>query len=240
MLTAYLDECGHQGKDLVILAGFLGNKDQWEKCEVAWREGLGRRKNLHMNKLRWSRPDRVRKLLGTLGPIPHNAGLRALFCCVKVADYEDMVSGRLVEKLVKGYYIALIGMLDAIRKNVPADETVKISLEIQTEYEVRASLIFDSYKVYKTPDGRPKLTSIEFIPKGTSQLTQPADYLAYALWQLYKDRQSDRSELCSSILQNTQSAIGMNLMRDIPKLRTFLANTIKKHPNLMKKWEEYD
>ena len=39
MLTAYLDETGHEGKDLVILAGFLGTAEQWEKCETDWRAG---------------------------------------------------------------------------------------------------------------------------------------------------------------------------------------------------------
>jgi hypothetical protein len=40
MLTAYLDESGHEGKDLVILAGFMGTAEQWEKCEADWHSEL--------------------------------------------------------------------------------------------------------------------------------------------------------------------------------------------------------
>ena len=98
MLTAYLDETGHEGKDLVILAGFLGTAEQWEKCEADWRSGLGKRKHLHMAELRWSRPERLRPLLSTLGPIPHAAGLQAVYSAVKIADYADLVDGTMMQK----------------------------------------------------------------------------------------------------------------------------------------------
>ncbi len=55
MLTAYLDESGHDSKDWMCLAGFLGNENQWKDCSEKWRIGLGpNRKSLHMRTLRWN------------------------------------------------------------------------------------------------------------------------------------------------------------------------------------------
>ena len=78
MLTAYLDESGHESKGLIILAGFLGNFDQWTKCEAGWKAALGKRQHLHTKELRWSKPERVKRLLESLGPVPHFAGLQGV------------------------------------------------------------------------------------------------------------------------------------------------------------------
>lgn len=239
MLTAYLDESGHEAKGLVVLAGFLGNEKQWSDCETAWQIGLGKKRaGLHTKELRF-RKNSDRDLLARLGPIPHQSGLRPVLCAVNVADYDDLVVGRLVEKLAKGYYICLTGLLFSILQGIPADETVKIVLERQTEYATRAMLVFDSFKDHHTPSGRSQLASIETVRKDESLLTQPADYLAFALAHLHRDRNSRKSEWCTPILQNLKPAFG-NLFEDKKKLRAWIQGTIDRFPTLMKRWEEYD
>jgi hypothetical protein len=44
-------------------------------------------------------------------------------------------------------------------------------------------------------------TSIEFTAHDSNMLTQPADYLAYAIAQVYADPHSLRSNLCAPIMQ---------------------------------------
>jgi hypothetical protein len=77
MMTAYIDESGHEGKGWMFLAGYLGNEDQWKTFVPAWKAGLGpQRKSLHMTDLRWNK-DRTKHLLKRLGPIPEGCGLNS-------------------------------------------------------------------------------------------------------------------------------------------------------------------
>ena len=99
MLTGYFDESGHQSKDHVIIAGFVGNESQWTSVAEAWNKGLGRRKTLHMSKLRgWSKPHTGR-LLERLGTIPKQFSLQPAMGGVRVSDYEDLIDGTPWEKL---------------------------------------------------------------------------------------------------------------------------------------------
>ena len=172
MLTAYLDESAHETKD-VIVAGFLGNDEQWEECARKWKVGLGKRKYLHVKELRFKR-DRDRELLERLGPIPHECGLVPLLATVPVSSYEDLVFKTRAEKMTKGYYLCLVTLFDAIAKNTPEDESVKFVFEVQKEYEIRAKWYFDGNEHRRTSSGDPKFSGIEFIPKDSSILTQPA------------------------------------------------------------------
>jgi len=212
MLTAYLDESGHEGKDLVILAGFLGADAQWAKCEADWKAVLEKRqrKHLHMASLRWGKPERVRKLLSELGPVPHVAGLQAVFSAVKVADYEDLLDGTLMQKLMKGYVISLLGVADVISKHIPEEETFKLVLEVQNEYARAAHQIYLGSADCRTPDGRRKWESLEFVAKDESVLAEPADFLAYAQVQQYRDASSVKSKLCEPILKNPRPALARN------------------------------
>jgi hypothetical protein len=234
MLIAIVDETGHESKDVVILAGFLGTEEQWAKCEQDWRAGLGSRDHLHMSRLRWSKVDRVRKLLGTLGAIPHAAGLQAIYSAVKISDYDDLVDGTQMQKLMKGYFITLLGIIDIVAKNIAPDETFKLVLEAQNEYALGANQIYLGTQDYRTPDGRRKLVSLEFIEKGDSTLAEPADFLAFALLQLYRDAKSVKSELCAPILRNTRDALERNHVKQPDLLRQFVTGMVAKYPNLMR------
>jgi hypothetical protein len=235
MLTAYMDESWHDHKEFAILAGFVGNAEQWGKCEKDWIEGLGNRKHLHMNRLQWSKEERVRKLLSRLGPIPHAAGLTAVFAVAKVDDYEDLIDGTHMQKLMKGYQICVLAIASIISKEIPADETFKLVLENQSEY---ANAVVEIHKgaTDQTPDGRKKWASVEFVEKDDTVLAEPADYLAFALLQQARDRESKRALLCSPILQNTKPAWGRDHREPQHKeiIRRFIRQMAEKHPNLMR------
>jgi len=147
-----------------------------------------------------------------------------------VEYYSDLVAGTVAEKLTKGYYIAVIAIVDAILKNIPEDERVKIVFEQQEEYESNTRLIFNSNQSL-TPSGERRLSGIEYIPKDDSVLTQPADFLAFALLQGFRDQSSKKYAWCEPILRNTQSAYGLVPNRD--DLRKVIKSTLDNHPELM-------
>ena len=235
MLTAYLDESWHDHKDFTIVAGFLGNAEQWEKCERDWKAGLGSRKHLHMKHLRWSKEERVGRLLNELGPIPHAAGLTALFAVARVADYEDLIDGTHMQKLLKGYQICVLAITHMLIQEIPANETFKLVFENQEEY---ANAVVQIHKGSQdqTPDGRKKWVSVEFVQKDDTVLTEPADYLVFALLHHAWDSQSKRARLCSPIIQNTRPAFGRDHREPKQKeiLRGFVKQMIEKHPGLMR------
>ena len=209
--AAYLDESGHEGKRHVILAGFLGNDEQWDACAKAWKRGLGTRKALHMCELRWTAKKnyRVRKLLEELGPIPRECGLMPVFGGVNVSDYADMISGTLVTKAHKGYVLALYHMVPQILASLRGEERVKLVFEENEQYLPFLQLthvvcnalakVVDN-RIFRTPSGLPRLASTEFIAKDSSLLTQPADYLAFALLQLCRDPRSQKTRWCAPII----------------------------------------
>jgi len=235
MLTAYVDESNHNEKDFAVVAGFVGDPEQWGQCEADWRAALRPRRHLHMNNLRWANEKRVSGLLNRLGPIPHNAGLTAIFSAVRVADYEDLVDGTHMQKVMKGYLICVLGIVNLLMHQIPLNETFTLVLENQTEY---AGGIIQTHRgsQEQTPDGRKRWASVEFIEKNNTVLTEPGDFLAYALLQQTRDPQSTRTQLCSPILQNPRPAWGRDHReaRHREILRTFVKQMTEKHSNLMR------
>jgi hypothetical protein len=231
MLTAYLDESGHETRDVVIIAGFLGNAEQWSCCAERWSKALLPSQSLHLNELRWNK-ERTRKLLARLGPIPHECGLNAIIGAVRVGDYYDLVAGTQAEKLTKGYALCLLTVMDAILKNTPQDERVELVLEAQHEYKTQAEMIFRSHEERQTLEGLPRLSGIKFIPKESSILTQPADYLAYALLQGFRDQKSKKTQWCQPILQNLKPGFGM--VPDREGLRAVIQRTLELQPEFAK------
>ncbi|HKD62298.1 MAG TPA: DUF3800 domain-containing protein [Terracidiphilus sp.] len=235
MLTAYLDESGHDRKDFALIAGFLGNAEQWEKCEEDWIAALGSRRHLHMNSLQWSKEQRVGRLLARLGPIPHAAGLTALYAVARVADYEDLIDGTHMQKLMKGYQICVLGIVNLLMQDTSPNETFKTVFENQNEY---ANSVVQMHKGSRecAPDGRKRWASVEFVEKDDTVLTEPADYLAYALLQQARDPQSTRTRLCFPILQNPRYALARDhrLPEHREILRKFIWQMTEQHPNLMR------
>lgn len=199
MLTAYMDESGHE-ENRVVLAGFLGNSEQWKLFEKEWQKGLGRRKNLHMRDLRWHKPERIRKLLISLAPIPYQCGLTAIYSTVLASDYSDLIVGTPRQVTSKSWLVALMPLLLRTMQQVPSHERIKFVFDQQTQYEPFTRTMFRVLEEHKTPNGKPRLAGVEFVSRGDTQLTQPGDYLAYAIAQNYRDPISEKSDLCAPIV----------------------------------------
>src|SRR5256885_4609602 len=108
MITAYLDESGHETKNWMFVAGFFGNDDQWKSLVPLWKEGLGtQRKHLHMKRLRWA-SNGTKNLLARLGPLPYQCSLQPTLAGVRAGDYEDLISGTPAQRLLKGYLVCII------------------------------------------------------------------------------------------------------------------------------------
>jgi hypothetical protein len=236
MLTAYLDESGHESGQHVVVAGFLGNDDQWDNLATAWAAGLGKRSGLHMNELRWhsKQNHRVKVLLETLGDIPYQCGVLPVFGGVNVADYSDLVSGTVVKKMYKGYLVSLLPLIAAAIIPLRGDERVRLVFEVQTHYEWGTQLfgmVFRAFDQFQTPDGLPRLSGIEFIPKKSSCLTQPADYLAYAILQQHRDATSVKARWTLPILKD-RYAIGKFMTRNEirPVMKKLMSDEISLAP----------
>ena len=55
MLTAYLDESGHSGGEVCVVAGFFGNESQWQQFLLQWQAAKGAKQIIHMADLRWDK-----------------------------------------------------------------------------------------------------------------------------------------------------------------------------------------
>ena len=223
MLTLYLDESGHQGKGWTFVAGFLGNDEQWGKFVPAWKNALGKqRKNLHMNDLRWGK-DYTRQLLEKLAPIPEECGLQGVMGGVCYEHYEDLIVGTPDEKLLKGYMAALHPMMTQIFRGIPKNERLEIVFEQQREYQkwVDISIPFYALPHPQMPwlhmeDGQSKLAKWSFVPKNTSVMTDPADYLAFALREAWTDSTSKKAQWCKPLLATGKGeGIGVVLTKEM-------------------------
>jgi hypothetical protein len=221
MMTAYIDESGHEGKGWMFLAGYLGSEDQWKRFVPAWKAGLGpQRKSLHLTDLRWNK-DRTKQLLKRLGPIPEGCGLTPILGGIRYGDYEDLVTGSPAAKLLKGWLTCLFTIVLETLRVVPDGERLELVFEEQREYEQNAGQIL-SMIAYHDPwsgtpwqdkEGKAKLAKWGFVPKGSTIMTDPADYLAFALRELWTDEKSKKSAWCRPILASGEG-IGKILKRD--------------------------
>jgi hypothetical protein len=193
MLKAYLDETGiHDSKNSCIIAGFLGNEDQWARFDEEWKKGLGKRERLHMKDLQWSKPDRIAALLAQLGPIPEACGLERIFGSVRGADYEDLVPNEPMLRLIASpYMMAMQPCLIKTMEYVPADESVLFTFERQDRYSPLSHLPEEAHG---------SRVVMAYVPKDATARTQPADYLAYEMAQCELDRNSVRAKAGESIL----------------------------------------
>jgi len=222
MQIAYVDESGHETKEWMFVAGFMGDDEQWKQFVPMWKEGLGGKKALHMNELRWNN-SRTRKLLARLGPIPDKCGLTAVVGGVRVSDYEDLLRGTPAKRLLKGYVACIYPLVVNILRSLPATERLTIVFEQQHEYQPFAECALAAIVSLRnrrpdwflTRDGLPKLANWAFVPKDSTTHTQPADYFVYALRQLYHDRRSKKTEWCKPILDSGKGqGIGAVMTRE--------------------------
>jgi hypothetical protein len=195
ILTAYMDESGIHDKDWCVVAGFLGNDEQWSACMNKWRGGLGKRKGLHMKTLRWNDTERVKKLLERLGPIPDSCGLKRIWGGVRFQDYEDMLPDFWKGNLEVGAYMLAFGIcFSRTMARVPLGQRVAFVSSKQTKYSQLVALP-KSY-LNKVANGD---FTFSYLNEST-MLTEPADYLAFEIRQTKIDIDSKKSKLGRSIL----------------------------------------
>ena len=232
MLTAYLDESGHETDGWMFVAGFLGNEQQWANLGRLWKDALGpQRQHLHLKELRFKK-ERDRQLLARLGPIPEQCGLIPVLGGVSFADYEDLVQGTPGEKLLKGYIACIYPLIINVLRTIPRNERVEIFFERQDEYKPHAEQVLSALSEIKhhktewflTENGEQKLAKWSFISKDSTVLTEPADFFAYALLHLYQDGTSIRSKWCEPILKSGNGeGVGAVMTRD--QIRAVISQT---------------
>ena len=229
MVTVYLDESRHNDPDsFMVLAGFWGKKEQWDAFIPDWISGLGQRKSLHMRTLRLNSDrgaKRAKPLLARLGSLPYKHGLTPIYAAVRTGDYFDIIANTSVEQRLPGYVICLAAVMQRLSTHVPGHESVKIVCEIQESYKERAITTYRQVRVVHpiSQPSRPYFNGIEFIPKNSSVLTQPSDFLAYAIAENHENEKSRKAQLCKPILGSSGKVPGLTLERD--DIRILVSNT---------------
>jgi hypothetical protein len=203
-VTAYLDESQHTDPRHAVVAGFCGDCEQWKGLISDWRPALGKKKALHMSELRWNGTAgerRIKPLLERLGPIPLKNRLFPVYGAVKVSDYADLLKGKPeFEKKVCGYIVCLSVVLAKLNQRVVGHAKIKIVCERQDQYEPLARALFESFGNIVGKDPRnPYFSSIEYIDKDSCMLTQPADFLSFAMGKYLDERGSRKDLWCRPI-----------------------------------------
>jgi hypothetical protein len=207
MLTAYLDESWETVKTHFIVAGFLGSDEQWMAFAPEWRSAVGS-DGFHTKNLNFE-SERTRKKLINLAEIPYKHGLRPLVGAVKIADYSELLANDLERRMMNGYSVALYPLVLGCYKEIPSTERVKWVFEEQRVYEVTAREVLASM-IPRV--GASRISGVEFLSKGQTSLTQPADFLAYATLQRLLDASSNKAIWTRPILGNGNH-IGMVMER---------------------------
>jgi hypothetical protein len=210
VLTAYVDETGQEQDDWMFIAGYYGNDAVWKRLACEWRDALGaQRRHLHMNTLRFKR-ESERKMLERLGGVPENCGLVPILGGVRVGDYRDMLYGTPDEVAMNGYVVCMWAMLYDTLRCLPKGERLEIVFETQERFSHFAEVAIQVFTRDNPPpelllaDGTPKLASWRWVPKNSTILLEPADYLCYALAKYHKEPGSTRDQWCRPIISRQE------------------------------------
>jgi hypothetical protein len=210
MLTAYIDETGQEQDDWMFLAGYYGTDSAWRQTTKEWKSALGpQRKRLHMKSLRFKLQSE-RKMLERLAKVPGMCGLVPMLGGVRFGDYRDILKGTPDEVAMNGYVVCLWSMLYDTLRCLPEGERLEIVFEAQDRYAYFAEIAIQVFTRSDPPpelllaDGTPKLASWRWVPKDSTSLLEPADYLCYALAKYYKDAGSIKDQWCRPILREQE------------------------------------
>jgi hypothetical protein len=171
-----------------------------------------------MKTLRWKQTDRIRPLLEKLEPIPHECGLVPVWARLRISDYSDLIEITTVSRKLQGGYLVVAQYLGLIIMEYIRllNERVKIVFEHNDHFALVLPAIIGLYgQVFPffTNEGLRCLVGVEMIPKHSSSLTQPADYLAYARLQELRNPNSERAILCRPILK-PQPGVRVDIKRE--------------------------
>ncbi len=232
-ITAYVDESQHEATGQhVVVGGFCGSEEQWKSFGPCWSDTLKPRKSLHMKSLRWKgahAEKRVRGLLERLGPIPKNHGLCPVYGAVRVSDYYDIIEGYPeLEQKMCGYVLCLSVVLSVLSRDLPPEAIVTVVCEQQNQYQPLALGLFDSFShIAASSPKNAYFKALTFIPKDRTVLTQPADYLSFAMTKYLDERGSRKDKWCRPIFagKNPERIAGRTHTRE--KARHLVAEVLQ-------------
>ena len=202
MLTVYFDESGiHEGDHLCVVAGFVGDEDQWTAFVAEWTEALKPRKNLHLSDLRWNQQtNRIARLLARLGPIPERHGLTRIVGGIWHRDYHAVVEPRAADKFAKPWMFATQVCIHQTLRFIPKDERIAFVFEEQRGYKEVAHALYE--QVFRLGQIDQRVVGLSFVKKNSTICIDPADYLAFEVREYEMDKNSLRAKLGLSILGN--------------------------------------
>lgn len=203
LITAYLDESQQESlTGHVVVAGFCGTEDQWKKFVTAWQKEVGEKSALHMKQLRWNHryaEKRVRDKLARLAPIPYECGLLPAIGAAKVSDYIDLIEKESeMDKKIKGYTLCLAAIFALFMERYPGHEKIAFVCEAQEKYEPLADGLLKAFRTAGGPQ-HPYLVSVKYVRKNETPLTQPSDFLAFAIGKHLDEYGSKKDVWCRPI-----------------------------------------
>jgi len=213
ILTAYFDESGVHDDDqrenhCCVVAGYVGNSEQWHDLAAEWIPAIHPRKNLHMKKLRWNQhPERIGPLLARLGPLPEKYNLQPVQVWVRWCDYKA-VFGKPNDPFTEPYVLcANLSIVACLLEFLPSDDSIYFIFDRQegirreTMQKVR-DVTYDWLGVDRRVEG------IEFISRHQTVCLDPADYLAFMSHEEALDAESRKVKLGRTIFDGRQSIGG--------------------------------
>jgi hypothetical protein len=202
LLTGYFDESGvHKGDHLCVVAGFIGNENQWGSYINDWITALGpQRKNLHMQSLRWKQhPQRIAALLEKLGPIPHRYNLTPVYSAMYQRDYREIMEGNVAPEYTTPFMTCAQTCMAITLQEVIGDSEVAFIFERRRvdngAIESLNSFVFGAVGV----DSR--VRELTFSTYKHTVCLDAADFLAYQIRELNLDKESPKAKMGMSIMQ---------------------------------------
>lgn len=191
VLHAYLDESGTDLQSgIVTMCGFAGTKEQWQPLMEAWRIGRGRKRRLHMSKLRFNK-DSEREMLEALAPLPRQYGLQSIASFLRVSDYRDIVEGRVQKRFATPYMILFQKcLITAVQEMRRQNERIGLAFEEAANY---SAPVTDMWQMIRAMAIK-QVVSITTIRKDECESFEPADYLAFATHKYIADRNSKEAQ----------------------------------------------
>jgi len=205
-VSAYLDESQvTETARHVIVAGFYGADTDWESLKDDWQPTLLRynRPRLHMKDLRWNRKSAekvLKPMLAELGAFPGQRKLKPIYGAAKISHFADMLETDVEKAAFSGYIVCFSQILGKLCFHLPAHASLRVVCEEQTKYKDLAEKMF--HQVHKWMARKPEnpwLDQFSTVPKGSTFMTEPADYLAFAIGKFLDENGSKKDLWCRPI-----------------------------------------
>jgi hypothetical protein len=213
IMIAYFDESGIHDDDLrenhcCVVAGYVGNSEQWHALAAEWIPAIRPRKNLHMKELRWKKhPERIGLLLARLGPIPEKYNLQPVQVWVRWCDYKTVFNQSADPFMAPYVLCANLSIVTCLLDFLPSDDSIYFifdrqeGLRRETMQKVR-DIVYDWLGADRRVEG------IDFISRHTNVCLDPADYLAFMSHEQALDPGSQKVKLGCSIFDGRPSIGG--------------------------------